>query len=474
MDLGDVLHAVRRGWVLLLGGVLLGLALAAALTAAATPRYATTLHLFVASTDRPVPVAAGDGNDGLDADESDAVYQAALQARERAASYAEALESEQLAARVVDRLGLGLPASELADGVRATVEPGTVVVELTVTDPSAARAQDVAAALAEGAVTWVEGTEDPVGLAQARTELVPVSAAPAEPRQVSPDLELGLGLGGALGFLLGLGLAVWYDRARATVATEADVTELTGAPLVGALGEPDRHADDAGGAGGAALLSNLALRDAAGLPPVVVVTGADRRDGVAAVVRALTEALVADGRRVAVVVADPRPGSGGTATGIDGLGEVLTGAATLAAVSRRLAEGRVVVVPPGNLSGDHGGLLRSPAARAVLDALAAGHDHVLVQSAPVRGPADALPLAGPGDGCLLAARYRGARKGRLAAAARVVPASGAALLGVVLTDVPPTADVVDPSHRYRADAERGGAVATRRAVLATAGGGDRS
>ena len=102
------------------------------------------------------------------------------------------------------------------------------------------------------------------------------------------------------------------------------------------------------------------------------------------------------------------------------------------------------------------------------DALRGSHDHVLVTAPPLRSAGDAAVLGRLGAGLVLVARYDRTRPARLADAADAVAEAGGRLLGVVLTHVPPSAGVVrSQGHRYRADEDRGGAVAVRRAVLST-------
>ena len=464
MDFRDVLHAVRYGWWLLLSGILLGLLIAAGLSWAATPLYSSPTQFFVDATDRA---------------DIDAAHQGDLYAQERSSSYAAVLRSEQLAGRVVDELGLDLTASQVARKITAIAEPNTVVIDVTVTDSSPARARDIAAALGRQFTLWVSDAESSVGSVTSRAQVTTVLTPELPTRPVSPDVGLALGLGGALGFLLGLGLTVQRHRPWNRVTTEADVRHLAGVPLIGAVpGTPPsgwghvavpEHTPAVRAIRG--IQANLRLLDAGGAPCVVVITGAVPQDGASILAHSLADALALAGGRVALVEADLRRTERALSlgpVGRAGLADVLVGAATLPEVTQDARDGRLSVVPAGAAPAHPGRLLGSPQMRAVLDSLLSEHDHVIVHAPSVRSSTDATILGLLADRCLLAVRYGRTRRERLAEAAGALSRGGVALLGVVLTQVPRAATVVlSPSYRYQADSDRAAVVAMRRAVMAS-------
>jgi len=401
VDHGDLLRAVRRRWWLVLGGILLGLAVATGLTWNATPLYASSAHFVVS-----MPGTS----------DSDGTYQGNLYAQQRSGSFARALRSEHLAGEVVDDLGLDLSAAEVARRITATLAPGTVVIEVTVTDSSATRARAIVGALEGRFAEWVAAAEAPAGPRRAGAEVTTVTAAALDTQRVSTDAGLFLGLGGSLGFLLGLGLAVLGAPSRRSVTSDEEVHRLTGAPLLASVPDlgPRDLADEYSPTADAfrALRMNLQLLDSAGLPPVVVVQGVVDEDAAETVARGLADALVRTGRRVAVV---------------------------------------------GAYSASEG----------AVDTVLATHDHVLV-SVPTGTSSGNAVLVGLAGGHVLATRHGRTHPLRLAQAADALVGGGARLLGVVLTRVPPAAGVVQSrSHRYQADEDRGGAVAGRRTVQRT-------
>lgn len=455
MDLRDALHAVRHAWWVLLVCVLLGLGAAVVLQRSVTPVYESSTRLFVASTDNS---------------DIDASWQGDLYAQQRSESYARALRGEELAARVVETLDLSLSASEVARKVTAIVSPDTVVVEATVADGSAERARDIAAALAEEFTRWVAQAEAPPGAAAPRVEVMTIQSADLPTDPVSPDGELLLGLGGSLGFLLGLGLTVWGRRPWNTVTTEADVRGLSGAPLIGVL--PERAPTVGDGTSAQVVRGirrNLGLLANAGGPRVIVVTGAVPGDGSSTLARAVAEELARAGGRVVLVEADRRrarvPDTPALA-GVRGFFDVLAGAASLSEAVRQEPGSPLSVVPPGRAPADPDELLSSTRLRGLLHALRASRDVVIVDAPPVLSLPDAALLGALADGCLLAVRHRRTRRGHLADAADTLSAAGGALLAVVFTGVRrPAGAAAGASYRYQADADRGDGVAERRAVV---------
>src|SRR4051812_4070100 len=131
MDLRDMLAALRATWWMPILGAVLGGSLALALSLAQTPRYISSSQLFVSSVD------ASSAADAL---------QGGQLSQLQAASYAQLLTGNQLATRVVDRLGLSLTPAQVSSEIQATAVTDTVLINVSVTDTSPERAQQIAEA----------------------------------------------------------------------------------------------------------------------------------------------------------------------------------------------------------------------------------------------------------------------------------------------------------------------------------------
>ena len=128
MELRDYLRVARRRWKLILGCVLAAVAIAGLATVQTTPQYSSSARLFVSTA----PSDSGEA------------YQGGLFSAERVTSYADLVSGRELSSRVIESLGLEIEPQDLADKITATVVPETVILELTVTDPSPTQAQRLA------------------------------------------------------------------------------------------------------------------------------------------------------------------------------------------------------------------------------------------------------------------------------------------------------------------------------------------
>src|SRR4051794_1807999 len=195
MDLKQYLRVLRERWVLLACFVLAAVLLAGVYAFAQKPTYAASTQLFVStSTDQT-------GN-------AQAAYQGGLFGQQRVKSYAEIVSSASVVQRVKDELRLPESVQELSKKITASAPLDTVLVNVTVTDRSPARAQAIADSVGRQFTVRVNELETPQG---ANVSPVKVSVAqpptlPTDP--VSPRKKLDLSLGLLAGLALGVGGAV--------------------------------------------------------------------------------------------------------------------------------------------------------------------------------------------------------------------------------------------------------------------------
>lgn len=459
VELRDVGQAVRAGWARIVGGVVVGLAVAAAVNWLVTPQYASSARLFVSAA------SAADAS---------AAYEGDLFSRERVASYAELLTMESLAAEVVDELDLPLTPAEVSDKVTATAVPETVLLDVTVTDTSAERARDIADALVGRFTAQVAELESPDGADGSMIEVATVQPPQVARDPVSPDVPRNLALGGVLGLLGGFALALVRHRLDRTVTTGEHVEAATGSGLMGAVVHDGQlAAQHVVVAGGGSAVSAEAFRgiraglrsgDGEAPPRVVVVTSSLPGEGKTTLAVNLAAALGQSGSRVLLVEADlwrPRvtrylgldTGSGSGA----GLTDVLAGAAELGEVTQPWHDGTVTVLPAGPMPPSPGELLGSARMRTLLETLRSTYDVVVVDGPSLLTVSDAAVLSAMADGCVITTRYGRTRREQLAAAAATLSRVDARVLGVVLNGVPRTAAArrgYGFSHRYEADPDR--------------------
>ena len=139
----------QRRWLTIVVFFLLSLLAAGALTYSQTPQYESKARIFIS-----VDTSGGTSTEAL---------QASVYASQRVQSYAELATSRELMQRVIARLNLNLTPDQLAGKVGAAVDANTVIIDLTVTDPSAGVAQQIAKAESEEFTSYITDLETPAG-----------------------------------------------------------------------------------------------------------------------------------------------------------------------------------------------------------------------------------------------------------------------------------------------------------------------
>src|SRR4051812_15626591 len=182
--------------------------------------YSTSMQFFVSTSK---------------SDSTSDTFQGSQFAEERVASYAGALTGKELAARVVQRLKLDVAPEELAGEISASSVTGTVLLDVTVTDPSRTRADAIADALTIEFPEFVAALEDPHGDAESPVSITPTDRpGPAVAPSPSPAVRNAL-FGGVLGLLAGAALSVVRVLLDRSVKEQDDAEELAGAPVMGVV-----------------------------------------------------------------------------------------------------------------------------------------------------------------------------------------------------------------------------------------------
>jgi capsular exopolysaccharide synthesis family protein len=454
MNFGEMVRALRSGWWMPALGLLLGGLVAAAVTLVTTPVFTSHTQLFVSTTDSSSTAEAFQGNQF---------------AEKRIASYAELLTSQELAARVVAELGLDLTPGELASRIDAAPVSGTVVLDVSVTDPSPVAAQRIARTVADQFIAAVAELETPAGSLTSPVRVTVFGAAdlPRSPSAPQPVLDLAVGL--VIGFGLGAVTAVVRARLDRSLKDPDEVADLAGAPVIGLVLRDDeleeRHRVDLESSSRSAeayrhLQTNLQFLDVDTPPRVLMVSSAMPSEGKTTVAVNLALALADAGQRVALIEADlrrPRVTSYlGLVNGV-GLTNVLTGRVRTEEVSQPYGDGDLVVIGAGPSAPNPAQLLASGAMRALLEQLRESHDYVVLDAPPLLPVADATGLAVLADGVLLSVRHGSTTREQLQRTRDTLDRVGARTVGAVLNIVPARDDV---SAAYGYSAEYAAAPAT--------------
>jgi capsular exopolysaccharide synthesis family protein len=424
VEIIDYARMLRRNWALIAGCAALALVTAWIATVRTTPRYAASVTIFV----------AGRGSDGSSA------YQASLLSEERIKSYAHLLTSDRLVGALA-RARPGLTAERLRGEISADVVPGTVLLRVTVHDPSPARARAIANALGAGFIQLVDELERPAtgGVPPFKVSIVDGARLPDRPD--TPNVPANLAIGLLVGLAAGVGAGALREALDTSVRTADRLREITGGPVLGVIGAAGEHPPTGPSAAFRFLGTNL--RFGGGDRPVrsVVITGARPRDGATSTACGLAVALADAGVRVILVdgsLGDPQIARYLGVDDAGGLTGVLRGRTELDRALRRWRDSTLSVlacgpVPAAVAAND---LFSGPRIGELVDELCKRADIVIVDAPPLLSAPDAAVLARACDGAILVARYGRTGHDQLRRAAEQLRAVDARLIGTVLNRAP--------------------------------------
>ncbi|SSC24160.1 Exopolysaccharide synthesis protein, partial [Klenkia terrae] len=420
-------------------GALVGALAALGLSLLQTPLYSSQTQLFVSATDSVTTAEA---------------FQGSQLSQQRVTSYAQLLTGEELASRVVDDLQLDLTPSALAGHITATAVTDTVLLNVTVTDPSAVQAQRIAESIGTEFSAMVEELETPSGadaVSPVKVTVTDRSDLPTAPS--SPQTLRNVALGLLVGLLLGAAGAIARVRLDRTVKDAEDAAELAGGPVIGVILRDDdlasqhtieRNSLSRTAEGYRQLRTNLQFLNVDEPPKVIMVSSAVPSEGKTTLAVNLALSLAEAGRTVTVIEADlrrPRVTRYLGMVGGVGLTNILTGSAGLEDVIQPYGDGGLSVIAAGPTPPNPSELLSSSHMFSLIDDLRQKNDFVLLDAPPLLPVADSSGLAVLVDGVVLSLRYGSTTKEQLAQTHATLERVGAKTLGVVLNIVPPKAEV---------------------------------
>lgn len=455
VTLGGLAAAARHRWILVVIAAVLGVAAAGGLVLGATPRYEASTEVFVAAQETADNSQLLDGNTFT---------------QERVASYARVATSQRVLVPVIARLRLDTSPADLAEKITATSPLNTVVIDITVSDPDAARAALIANAVTAEFVSVVQTLERPASGGATAVTLAVLQNASSPRHPASPHTAIDLILGLAGGLLVGLAAAVLRGSTDLPIRTEKDLEITSGLPVIGRITRdrrpgaqrtagapvsrwqsPDPQAEAIG-----RLCANvvfLALQDPT--RNTMVITSAVPGEGRTTVAAELAIALANGGRSVALVDADLRHPGVAAYLGLDrspGLSTVLGRGSDLGSAVQRWGGVPAGAGSPAAGSWDDGGvvdvlasgptpsnpseMLGSVRMTQLLAELARTHDHVLVDTPSVLPFADVALLARQVGGVLCVAAAGTSTRGQLTRAVQAVHRAGGQPVGIVFNKAP--------------------------------------
>lgn len=429
MEFQDYLSIVRKRWVSILLVAAIVIAAAAAATFAATPMYQAHAQVYVSVRN------AGTTTDLL---------QGSNFTQRQVSSYTELVTTPRVLVPVIEHLDLPTTPDALAATITAEAPLNSSIINIRVTSPDPHTASDVANSTADSLADEVSDLERPEqGSSPVQISTVRVAAPPESPS--SPSVPRNLALGVLVGLALGFGLAVLRELLDTRVRTEDDVRAVTDVSVIATVPsdtdaqahplilQSSPHSQRAEAL--RRLRTNLQFLDVSGGPQMFVITSALPGEGKSTTTINLAIALADAGSRVALVDADLRRPSVAKYMGIEGkvgLTTVLIGRATMEEVVQPWGNGRLHVLPSGQIPPNPSELLGSRAMAQLLTNLASAYDVVLIDTPPLLPVTDAAILARRTSGALLVVSAATLHRNQLRESVGSLETVGARILGIVL------------------------------------------
>ncbi|GLY08576.1 MULTISPECIES: polysaccharide biosynthesis tyrosine autokinase [Actinoplanes] len=432
MGLRDYLRVAQRHWRLVVSSVLLALGAAFVVNIRTTPVYAARVTFFFSTpTD-----AASD------------LYPGSMFSANRLSTYAALLVSDEIAAPLAARPEVGLSTEDLRDRITAEPVADTVLLEVSVEDPSREHAMLIVGLLRDRFTATVAKLERPNEGDRPAVRVEVVDGPELDPDPVSPRQLNNYALAVMAGLIVGAGSSVVREVADHSVRTAESLQSLACVPVLARV-----PVDARAPRGGPFVSDNVsprteALRQVRTLLQsaaaerslkTLAVTSAVPGEGRSATACSLALLFTEAGQRVLVVDTElrrPRLAAFlGRDAAADGLSSVLAGTISLEQAVQPWGAGLFLLAggpPPRNPSE----LLSSPRMTEVVEEARRRYDVVIFDCPPLLPVTDGEVVAARADATLLVVRSRRTTAAQVTAAVRALNAVNASLLGCVLNMVP--------------------------------------
>jgi succinoglycan biosynthesis transport protein ExoP len=258
-----------------------------------------------------------------------------------------------------------------------------------------------------------------------------------------PNLPLNIMIGLGIGLLLGLGTAFsieWIDDTIKTpddVGTKLGLASLGVIPGVGkGLAVREQLEDPRSQVSEAYQSVRTALQFSTdhGVPRSLLVTSTRASEGKSSTALALAQTLANLGASVLLIDADLRkPTFRGPTSTSQGLSSLLAGSDKVSECVHPTQMERLFLLPSGPIPPNPAELLASGRFKEILDEALQRFDHIVIDSPPVLGLADAPMLASSTEGTLMVIEAGAIRRAAALNAVNRLRASDARLMGAILT-----------------------------------------
>lgn len=434
MDVGNYIRVIRRRWRIIAATLLVVVGIAAAVTALTEPLYRARAQLYVSTvgTDNATDLAQGSSF-----------------TQRQVTTYADIATTPYVLEPVIEELDLDRTPSELAGQIAAQAPVGTVILEISVTDPDSDMALDIAEAVSNHMVETL-GELDQVNQSSASpvkaTIVTPATLANAP---VSPQVSRNLLLASVLGLVLGVGLAILRDLLDSSIRSEEDARGVSDAPILGGItfdkeaaklpnliiDKPHHTHSEAF----RTLRTNLQFVNLGEPPRSIVLTSSLPAEGKTTTTAHLAQTLAAAGKRVCIVEGDLRRPRLMKYLGMEGgvgLTNVLIGEAELDDMLQPYGDTSLTVLGSGPIPPNPAELLGSERMQALIKELSNRFDMVIVDAPPLLPVTDAAVLSRVTEGAVLVVGAGIVKREHLARTMQRLEQAQGHLLGLILNQLP--------------------------------------
>ncbi len=429
MDLRGYLTLLRRHWLTVVLAAMLGVGVAGGLSVLATPTYTAANSVFFT-------ISFGSTANDL--------AQGSNYAQSQVTTYAQLARLPAVLEPVIEELDLNSTPQQLAGQVGATVQAGTVIIKITVSDISAQRAADIANAVAGQLKATVEDLAPTDEAGDSLVQVTSVAEATPPAFASSPNTRVNVAVGLVVGLLAGICIVLLRNVLDTRVRGRSDVHRLTDLPVLGSIGVLPSGArrlvvQDAPSSTQAEayrqIRTNLQFMGVNDRAHSIVITSSLPAEGKSTVAANLAIAMAETAARVLLIDADLRRPSLADVLSLEGaagLTTVLIGRASFADVVQEWGEGHLDVLTSGEIPPNPSELLASPAMSQLLVDVEDRYDVILIDTAPLLPVTDAAILSRIAVGTIVVGNVKRLRRQQLSDGLLFLRQVEARVLGLVL------------------------------------------
>ncbi|WP_328305212.1 polysaccharide biosynthesis tyrosine autokinase [Actinomycetospora sp. NBC_00405] len=431
MTIQKAAEAIRRRYTLVVLALIIGILASSAIALLRPLAYESTARLYVAAQ-------VGDS--------ADAVYQGSLVTEQRVTSYIDLLTSDRVLAATLERLQLTASPEDLRDRVTATNAPGSVLIDVEATAPTApdaARLAETVSAVFIDLVNEIERPAQPGRIQPVAVRVVQPATVPSDP--ISLPVAAIIGIGVFVGLAVGIGTALLVDSLDRTVRDAEQLSNVAGVPNLGEIPFVsnasrrslllDDQAPPSWSESLRQLRTNLQYVNLDRPPKTICVTSAVEGEGKTTTAINLAIASSLSGNRVLLIDGDLRRPSVASVLGLEekvGLTSVLAGRVP-AEQATQVWSSRLRAITSGPTPPNPSEILGSGQMSSLIAGLHRNYDLIVIDTPPVLPVTDAVALSPSVDGVLVVSRAGKTTTSQIDSAVKALQNVSANILGTVRT-----------------------------------------